>query len=104
MRALRRLVTTLTVALILGVSTVAGAMVFRITRADAPAPFDPRAVTAERLVIPEGETVVAAGAAPGALILATRDAEGRERLRLFDAATGAPLRALALERDGDAAR
>jgi hypothetical protein len=97
-RALRRLVTTLTVALILGVSTVAGAMVLRITRAEPSATFDPRAVGAERLAVPAGETVTATGAAPGTIILATRDAEGRERLRLYDADTGAALREIAIGR------
>lgn len=90
-------------ALILGVSTVAGAMVLRIARSEPSAGFDPRAVTAERIALPEGETAIAAGAAPGALILATRDAEGRERLRLFDAATGAPLREIAVERTAGSA-
>lgn len=93
--------TVLTATLILGVVTIAGAMVLRIT-APAPAPvsagFDPAQVRAESLSLPPGETVTAAGAAGSALMLVTRSAEGAERLHLFDAATGARLRSLDITR------
>jgi hypothetical protein len=87
LRALRRLVTALTIALILGVVTVAGALVIRITR---PAPVAPMVdtVAAGSIAAPAGEDIVAAGAGAGALILVTRDVQGREWLRLYDAATG----------------
>lgn len=101
MRALRRLVTALTVTLILGVAVVAGTMTLRIAGSGGGAPaFDPAAVTAERIALPEGETIRALGAAGGALMVATADAEGRERLRLFDARTGAAGAVVAIDRRG----
>ncbi len=79
--------TALTVALILGVVTVAGALVIRITR---PAPVAPmiETVAARSIAAPLGEEIVATGAGAGALILVTRDPLGREWMRLYDAATG----------------
>lgn len=101
LRALRRLVTALTATLILGVVTIAGAMVLRIT-ATPPAPaiagFDPATVSADALALPPGETVTAAGAAGPALMLVTRSDDGTERLHLFDVETGARLRSLAITR------
>lgn len=76
---------------------IAAALVIRLAGA-GPEAFDPRAATVERVALPEGESILAVGAAGEALILATRDAEGRERLRLFSAADGAPLRAIAIDR------
>ena len=101
LRALRRLVTLLTATIIVGLGVVAGAMVLRLVRDPAPAPIaalDLDAAAAERLSVPPGESITAAGAAPGALILVTRDGEGAERLRLYDAATGALRRVVAIER------
>lgn len=93
------MVMMLTAASIVAVLAVAGALVVRVTRPGAPASdasargadtFAMSAVAAETLVLPQGEAVTAAGGAPGALMLVTRDDSGVERLRLFDAATGAP--------------
>jgi hypothetical protein len=94
LRALRRMVSLLTATLIVGVVVVVGALVLRLIRPAPPAvtvaaaPFDPAGVAAARIRLPEDESVIATGAAPGALILATRDPGGAERLRVFDAATG----------------
>lgn len=96
-RALRRLVTLLTMSAILGVLVVAATLVIRLGQPLAPR-FDVRAVAADAVAVPPGEAIVAAGAAEGALILVTRDAEGRERLRLYDAADGAPIRTVAITR------
>ncbi len=73
---------------IIGVLVVAATLVIRLGQPLTPR-FDVRAVAAERIAVPAGEAIVAAGAADGALIVATRDAEGAERLRLYDTATGA---------------
>jgi hypothetical protein len=103
LRALRLMVTVLTATLILGVVAIAAALVIRVTRADpppapAPAAFDPARLTAESLVLPEGEDIVALGAAGDALMIVTRDASGAEWLRLFDPADGAALRAAPITR------
>jgi hypothetical protein len=100
LRALRRLVTALTATLILGMLAVAGTLVVRLARPEAPAApaFAPQALTAERLVLPAGEAITALGAAGPALAVATRDGRGAERIRLFDPATGAELGAVAVER------
>ncbi len=87
----------MTATVILGLAVVAVAMVLRLVRDPAPA-LDFDAIAAQRLAAPPGETVTAAGAAPGALILVTRDGDGAERLRLYDAATGALRRVVAIER------
>jgi hypothetical protein len=97
LRALRRLVTLLTASLIVGVVATAGALVIRLARPE-PGAFDPRAVAAERVRLPAGEAITAVGAAGAALVVATRDAGGAERLRLYDAATGALLREIAVDR------
>jgi hypothetical protein len=105
LRALRLMVTVLTATLILGVVAIAAALVIRVTRADpppapmpAPAAFDPARLTAESLALPEGEDIVALGAAGDALMIVTRDASGAEWLRLFDPADGAALRAAPITR------
>lgn len=97
-RALRRLVTLLTMSAIIGVLVVAATLVIRLGQPLTPR-FDVRAVAADAIAAPPGEAIVAAGAADGALILVTRDAEGRERLRLYDAATGALARTVDIARE-----
>ncbi len=92
--------TALTATLILGVVVVVGAMILRLSGAGDRGGFDPRAVSAERVALPAGEAIVAVGGAGPALVVATRDAEGRERLRLFDAETGAASAVVVVERDG----
>ncbi len=81
----------LTTTLSLGVLTVAGALVIRIMQEPAPtiAPLPAGAVTAERITLPEGETIIASGATAAAISVVTRDATGQERLRLFHPITGA---------------
>lgn len=92
----------LTGVLIVGVVVIAASLALRLAAtppATLPAPvFDPRALGAERLVLPAGEAVTALGGAGRALLVATRDAAGAERLRVYDAATGEALREIALER------
>jgi hypothetical protein len=102
LRALRRMVSLLTATLIVGVVIVVGALVLRLIR-PAPPPaaalaFDPAALTAAGLVLPFDESVQAAGGAPGAVMLVTRDAAGVERLRVFDAASGAPTAVMRIDR------
>lgn len=98
------MVSLLTATLIVGVVVVVGALVLRLIRPAAPpaavaaAPFDPAGPLAQRILLPAGESVTATGAAPGALILVTRDGQGVERLRLFDAASGVETGALLIER------
>lgn len=99
MRALRRLVTALTLSLILGVVVVAAALVIRIS---APAPIaGPTSIGAERLSAPPGESIVASGFGPGGLTLVTRDAAGVERLRVYESATGALIRSIEIVRAPD---
>jgi len=97
-RALRRLVTLLTLSAIIGVLVVAATLVIRLGQPLTPR-FDLRAVAADSIAAPEGEAIVAAGAAQGALILVTRDAEGAERLHLYDAASGALIRTVRIARE-----
>ncbi len=83
--------------------TVAAALVIRIAApppaaAPASAGFDPAALTAGRLALPEGETVTALGAAGETLLIVTRDGAGVERLRLHAAADGAALRVIPIAR------
>lgn len=85
LRSLRRLVSVLTIVLIFGMVAVAGALVWRISsEPGAAAPL----VTADEITLPAGEIVTSVGATEAALSLFTRDAEGVERLRVFDPATG----------------
>ena len=97
-RALRRLVTALTLVLILGMITIAATLVLRISRTPASPTV---AVAAERVVLPAGERVTASGVAEGMLMLVTRDAAGVERLRLYDSATGEPRQVVTIARAGE---
>lgn len=83
------MVTVLTATLIIGVLTIAATLVIRI--AMEPGRGAVAAIEAESVSLPPGETVTAVGATPSALSLATKDAAGVERLRVFDPATGAPV-------------
>ncbi|GMG81815.1 hypothetical protein LNKW23_10280 [Paralimibaculum aggregatum] len=115
LRRLRLLVSLLMAVLILGTITVSGALVMRLgmigpgaapepaagaggAAAVAPPAMDPVAVAAEALALPEGERVVAVGRAGPELLLVTEDASGTERLRGYDAATGAARSVTRLER------
>lgn len=91
----------LTIAAAVAVLAVAAALVIRAARPAAPvtvAPFDPTTVTADSVALPAGEHVQSLGAAPGALLLLTRDPEGAERIRLIDPETGATVRTIAVSR------
>jgi hypothetical protein len=106
LRALRLAVMGLTIAAAVAVLAVAAALVIRAARPAAPMavlpaaalPFDPRAVAAETLTLPADEVVQTLGAAPGALLVLTRDGAGAERLRLIDAETGDTIRVIAVTR------
>ncbi|MEL7138169.1 MAG: DUF6476 family protein [Pseudomonadota bacterium] len=103
-RRLRLLVTVLTVVSILGVVAVVALLVIRLLM--VPTPTAPAAGVsrvsadvAERLVLPAGERIVAVGAAGPVLLIATEDAAGQERLRRFDASSGAALGVTQVERE-----
>ncbi|MEX2518890.1 MAG: DUF6476 family protein [Paracoccaceae bacterium] len=81
------MVTVLTVTLILGILTIAATLVIRIMMETGPAPVT--AVAATQIAVPAGEAITATGATASALTLATRDAAGQERLRVFHPVTGA---------------
>lgn len=96
LRRLRWLVTALTLVLIVGVIIIAGALVIRITQ---PQWVGQEPITANRLAVPAGERITATGTARGALTLVTVDADGVERLRLYDAETGAAQQTILIERE-----
>ena len=102
LRALRRLTTALSATLIVGVLVVAGALVIRITSETARGPsLAPADIAAESLTLPAGRQITATGFGDGALLIVTRGGEGEkgeERLHVFDAKSGAPLKELAIER------
>jgi hypothetical protein len=86
LRRLRRLVTVLTATLILGVIAVVALLVIRLwSFAPASAPVLPAAVSP-----PAGERVQAVTFGAGWIALVTVDEAGRERVRVLDAADGAP--------------
>jgi hypothetical protein len=87
-RRLRHLVTALVLVLIVGVVTVAATLVIRLVALPAGQGMAAAPVTAERIVLPGGERIVAIGRAGGEIAVATEDGEGVERLRFFDAASG----------------
>ena len=77
LRRLRRLVTVLTAVLILGVITVVGLLVIRLSMLKPSAPVLPAEV-----VLPAGETAGAVTFGSGWVAVVTRDAAGRERIRV----------------------
>ena len=76
-RALRRLVTVLTVVMILGMVTVVGLLAWRLT---APAPS---AALPEDIALPEGERLTGYAQNPDWTVLITEDAAGTQRLHLI---------------------
>ena len=99
LRALRRLVTGLTLTLIFGVITIAGALVVRISGGGPVSPpVDVGGVTAEALTLPAGERITVTGGSGTTLLIVTEDASGRERLHLIDGTTGAVLRSMPINR------
>lgn len=83
LRALRRLVTALTVTLILGVIAIVALLVIRLAPL-ARAPDLPPSIR-----LPPGETARAVTLGTDWLAVVTVDADGRERIRVIDRATGA---------------
>ncbi len=83
--------------MILGILTVAAALVIRI--ASEPTAHAPLAAAPEAVNVPAGETILAVGATREALAVATRDAAGAERIRLFHPETGAPIGETAIRRE-----
>ena len=83
LRRLRRLVTLLTATLIVGVITIVGLLVIRLTaRRAGPGP-------AAEIRLPAGERARAVTFGSDWLAVVTVDGEGRERIRVLDRATGA---------------
>ncbi len=95
-RTLRRLITVLTATLILGMMTIAGILAWRIASEPARPAVAP--ITADEVALPAGATIIAAGATAGALTVAIRE-NGAESLLVFDAATGALIKRLAIRRE-----
>jgi len=94
LRSLRRLVSALTIVLIFGMITVAATLIWRISSEDGGAP----AIDADQVTLPAGEVITAVGATEDALTFVTKDAEGVERMRVFDPATGGEIGVLGVER------
>ncbi|HEU0222939.1 MAG TPA: DUF6476 family protein [Paracoccaceae bacterium] len=86
LRLLRRLVTALTAFLILAVITIVALLAIRLLAA----PQTVRLALPETILLPAGERAEAATIGRDWVLIVTRDGAGRERVRLFDAATGAP--------------
>lgn len=85
LRRLRRLVTTLTAVLIVGVITVVGLLVIRLSLLKPSLPVLPAALS-----LPAGETAGAVTFGTGWVAVVTRDAAGQERIRVLSP-DGAPL-------------
>lgn len=79
--------TALTVASIVAVLAIAGALVIRLSSLGA-APGNRAPIAAEKLALPAGEEITAIGRSGAEILLTTEDAGGAERLRVFDAETG----------------
>lgn len=94
---LRRLVTTLTVTLIIGVLTIVAALVIRL--AQAPARVAVTEIPAESVTLPTGEAITAVGATSSSLAIVTKNAAGLERLRVFSPETGEPVGAVEILRE-----
>lgn len=95
LRSLRRLVSALTIVLIFGMVAVAATLVWRISsEPGAAAPL----ISAEEVTLPAAETVMSVGATENALSFMTKDAEGVERLRVFDPVTGEQSGVLVIKR------
>ncbi|MFV0475559.1 MAG: DUF6476 family protein [Pikeienuella sp.] len=96
LRNLRRMVSVLTATLIIGVLAIVATLVIRIMM-EEPAGA-PAAIGAEAISLPAGEAITAIGATANALSVATRDADGAERIRVFHPETGEELSMTAVTR------
>jgi hypothetical protein len=83
LRLLRRLVTALTLTLILGVITIVGLLVIRLGPAATAIPVP------ESVRLPPGERAGAVTLGRDWVAVVTTDAEGIERIRVLDRTTGA---------------
>ena len=83
-RRLRRLVTALTITLILGVITIVALLVIRLSRVTPPPPLP------AGIALPAGESAMALTRGTGWVAVVTVDRAGAERIRVIDAETGAP--------------
>ena len=83
LRRLRRLVTLLTATLIVGVITIVGLLVIRLSDVRRTADLPPA------ISLPAGERAGAVTLGSDWLAVVTVDATGRERIRVLDRATGA---------------
>ncbi len=81
---LRRLVTVLTLVLIVGMVLVAGLLAWRITQTPAPT----AASLPGEIPLPAGETLTGYAQNPDWIVLITRDAAGTQRLHLVVPGTG----------------
>ncbi len=95
LRSLRRLVSALTIVLIFGMMAVAATLIWRISSEPGATP---PLITAKDVTLPGGETVTSVGATENALSFVTKDADGVERLRVFNPATGEEAGVLVLKR------
>lgn len=92
LRQLRQLVTLLTAVLIVGVITVVALLVIRLA---ALRPVEAPALPAG-IALPAGESARAVTFGTGWIAVVTADASDVERVRVYDAATGADRGAIAI--------
>lgn len=90
------MVTALIMVLIVGAIIVVASLVVNLSALTAGGSSG--TIAAETLVLPTGEEIVNVGEGTGRLLLITRDRAGAERLRAFDATTGAALSTTMIER------
>lgn len=97
LRRLRLLVMILGVVLILGIVTIAATIVIRLGFAEGGKPVA-RGVSASSVVLPEGHTIIATGQGVETLHVTTRNLEGVEMIRIFDAESGVEISRTKIER------
>ena len=98
LRNLRRMVTLLMAVMGLGMIVIAGALAWRLTRGPAPIAPESPILSAASIELPAGREIVALGGDGPRLLIATRDANGVERLMVFEKSSGAFLRETAIRR------
>lgn len=98
-RRLRLLVSALMIVLIVGMITVVGALVIRLSAIGKPEPEAAAPVSAEAITLPADATVTAIGRGSGGILLVTRQPGGAEHLRIVDPETGETLSTTPIERD-----
>ncbi|MGF1501681.1 MAG: DUF6476 family protein [Paracoccaceae bacterium] len=97
LRILRWLVSTLLVVMICAMLAIATVIVTAL--ASGPPGFAGMAIEADAVRLPAGERVVAVGRGSGEVLAVTEDAAGVERIRAFDAETGAQRSVTRIDRD-----